>query len=211
MDKLQVITGTLNQSPGQLEFINPPLTFFPNQQQNLWYNKKPVQSYILAMVGRDATGSSIALGADRYVGFGTRQAFIGDRMLYDAMNLRDGLVAISYTACGAKGHVANCFWNFKVHVEMRFAGAGLNGFNCKVEHYRGGALLRTYNVAKVFTPGGDYVGSFERGINGGGGGFSEDVIDGDYFKCSTGCELSSANQINNLVLQRWEITITPKV
>jgi len=209
--KLKTNTGSLltDALAGQLEFIYPSPTAFPIGQDILWYNKKPLGAETLVMVGRDAAGAAIAIGSDRRVGFGSRVAFTGDRVLYDPCCLRANIVGTAWVGCGAKSHTADCFWRFRCHVQIRFAGVGLNCFSCKVKHYRAAALLRTYIIGKVWCPGGDYVGSCSRGLN--GNLFAEDVADGDFFECVTECDAASANAINNLTMQRWEIYVQPKV
>ena len=182
---------------------------FPNGQQITYLNQLPLQSNILVMKGRDGGGATIAIGSNRQVIFGNTSSF-QDNMLYDPVGLRSTKIGVSWMRLKVRPHVNNCMWNFRCHYDVDFQAKNPdNRLLIKVIQYRGGLLLRTYNLLDLTTNGIQNVGSCERMIN--GTGFSEDILLGDEFSCHIQNDISSPTIIQVCRFVQWSIYISPLV
>lgn len=183
--------------------------FFPNGQQILYYKKLPVINEVVVAKCRDGAGQPIAQGAFRGSNFGALQAFF-DRIIYDPMGVRSFKVGTAYTRITVRPHLDNCMWKFEVHYDIDFnAQHPDNRFRCLVEHYRGGALIRTYTIVDITTNGITSIGSSNQTIN--GGGLGEDCVVNDEFYFKIECHATSPEPIANCRFVHWTIFATPRV
>ena len=99
-------------------------------------------------------------------------------------------------------------WKFEGFYDIDYAVANPdNRFRLQVDHFRGGSLVRTYDIFDTTTGGVKSTGSSCKAIN--GGGFQEDVLINDefYFRIENmGPEITQTCR-----MVHWTIYATPRV
>lgn len=181
--------------------------FFPNGQQILYYEKLPVINQVVVAKCRDASGQPIAVNGFRGSNFGATQSFM-DRIIYDPLGCRCAKIGTAYTRISVRPHLDNCMWKFEGFYDIDYAAANPdNRFRLQVDHFRGGALLRTYDIFDTTTGGVKSIGSSCKTIN--GGGFQEDVLVDDQFYFRI--ENMGPEIISNCRMVHWTIYATPRV
>ena len=190
---------------GHFQLIN---TYnFPSGQQNLYFKKLPVLNEVVVARCRDASGQPIVVGGFRGSNFGQTFSF-QDRLIYDPLAVRTGKIGNAWTRINVRPHLDNCFWKFECHFDIDWAAANpANRFRLQVDHFRGGVLLRTYDVFDQTQTDIKVIGSANVTIN--GAGLSEDVLVNDefYFRI----ENMGPSDIANCRQVKWTIFATPRI
>jgi len=190
--KPQIVQGFPSYIGAGQDPFNTTGTNFPTSSTGLlWGNGMPINA-MNSIIGR-RTGVVFPPGLyGNQIGFGNKLTFT-DRVVYDPNGLRHAPVAPAFfTAAIVKPYTPIGVLEVHTHLEGEFLAPGDNSVSGSIEHFRAGALLRSYKLFREYRSANqlEVVSSASRYLMG-FAPYNEDYQVGDYFEIHMGNDPAS--------------------